>query len=423
MRRQGVQAADCSARDHTGLKPATVDCEADIVHSSDLTTEALAALSRPRAYPAITLVMPTDPDFRFNDKDRILLRDLVTEAKRRLDEDPDVDRGTRLELRNRMLDPSAIEGAADGSHAEDAMVVYVAANEPIQVWRMTSLVAVEPRVEFATSFLTRYLVAAEQRSQPYLVLVLDQEMCRLYRGSARRLDEVKGNGWPEAPQIPSPEDAVPGPIPHSAPYEGHEERVEQYLRRVDKRLAEARKEHEGLPLFVIGGGKILSMFKGLNGHKNHIAGTLPLTGMDKDSPRDLEKRLQPVLADFRAEQVAEAVAELDEAQGHGKYVGGAPEVWTAVADRRVQRLVVEEKLVLAGRITGDGRVLEVVEVPKPVTLPNPKPDMEPPAHSFGVATDVVERLVDRAIEADSRVLFVPDGTLQAAGGVAAVLRY
>ena len=40
----------------------------------------------------------------------------------------------------------------------------------------------------------------------------------------------------------------------------------------------------------------------------------------------------------------------------------------------------------------------------------------------GVATDIVERLVEDTIQADARVLFVPDGTLPAGGGVA-VLRY
>ncbi|MEU6578574.1 hypothetical protein [Streptomyces sp. NPDC046805] len=393
------------------------------MHTSDLTPEIRAALSKPRPYPAITLVLPTDPDFPFSEKDRILLRDLVTEAKRRLADDPDVERDARLELRDHRLDPSAIEEEGDPFHPDDAMVVYVAANEPVQVWRMTSLAPVEPRVEFATKFLTRYLVAAEQRSRPYLVLVLDQDMCRLFHGSVRRLAQVEHDGWPDAPKIPSPEDAMPGLIPHSAPYEGHEERVEQYLRTVDKRLGETLREHNGVPLFVIGGDKILSLFKGLTGHGKRITGTLPLTGMDNWPVPELAKRLQPMVADFHAKQVAEAVAELDEARGQGKYVGGPPEVWTAVADKRVHRLLVEEGLVLAGRITRDDRELELVEVEKPVTLPEPKPDVEPPAHTFGVATDIVEQLVDNAIAGDARVLFVPDGTLPAAGGVAALLRY
>ncbi|MFH8734191.1 MULTISPECIES: baeRF3 domain-containing protein [unclassified Streptomyces] len=393
------------------------------MHTSDLTPEIRAALSKKRPYPAITLVTPTDPDFPFSDKDRILIRDLVTEAKRRLVDDPDVERETRLELRDQLLDPAEIERATDPFHPDDAMVVYVAVNEPVQVWRMTSLAPVEPRVEFGTAFLTRYLVAAEQRSRPYLVLVLDQEMCRLYHGSVRRLQEVEKNGWPDKPQIPSPEDAIPGSIPHSTPYEGHEERVEQYLRTVDKRLGQSFEEHDGLPLFVIGGDKILSTFRSVTRYGNLIAGTLPLTGMDKESAQDLEKRLQPALADFYAKQVAEAVSELSEARGQGKYVGGAPEVWTSVADKRVHRLVVEEGLMLAGRITEDDRVLELVDVPKPVTLPDPKKDMEPSAHALGVATDIVERLVDNAIAADARVLFVPDGTLTEAGGVAALLRY
>lgn len=393
------------------------------MHTYDLTPEIRAALSKPQPYPAITMVMPTDPDFPFSDKDRIILRDLITEALRRLEDDPGVERSTRLRLRDLLQDPALIEHAADPFKPDDAMVVYVAANEPAQVWRVTSPARVEPRVEFATTFLTRYLVAAQQRSRPYLVLVLDQEVCRLFHGSVKRLVEVEEGGWPDKPQIPSPEDAIPGAIPSAAPYRGHEERVEQYLRTVDKRLGQALKGHRDEPLFVVGGDKILATFKGLTSYGNSIAGTLPLTGMDKDRAQDLAKRLQPVLNDYFARQVAEAVVELDEARGQNKYVGGASEVWTAVADKRVRRLLVEEGLRVSGRVSEDGRTLELVDVPEPVTLPDPKRDIGPSAHSMGVATDIVEQLVDQAIDADSRVLFVPDGSLMAADGVAALLRF
>lgn len=388
----------------------------------DLTPEVLADLRAPRPYPAITLAMPTDPDLPFGEKDRILLRDLVTQAKRQLADDADVPRDARLELRDRLLDPELIENAGSPFHPAGAMVVHVAAGEPVQVWQLTSP-AVEPRVEFATAFLTRYAVAAEQRSQPYLVLVLDQEMCRLFHGSVRELSEVRRYGFPDAPRIPSPEDSIPGPIPHSAPYEGHDERVRQYLRTVETRLGRALKEHNGVPLFVVGSEKTLSLFKGLTAHLNRIAGTLPLTGMDKDPKPDLARRLEPALADFRARQVAEAVAELDAARPQQKYAGGPAQVWTAARDKRVHRLLLEESLVVAGRITGDGRTLDVVPFPERVTLPEPVPDAEAPAHDTGVATDIVEQLVEHAVDADAQVLFVPDGTLTAAGGVAAVLRY
>ncbi|WP_415954447.1 hypothetical protein [Streptomyces sp. KLOTTS4A1] len=365
--------------------------------------------------------MPTDPDFRFNDKDRILLRDLVTEAKRRLADDPGVERVAHLQLRDHLLDTAVIEQAADSLPADDAMVVYVAAEEPVRVWRVTSPHDVRPRVEFAGEFLTRYLVDAEQRSRPYLVLVLDQEMSRLYRGSVRRLVEVRTHGFPDAPQIPSPEDADPGPIPHTEPYRGHGERVQQYLKSVDKHLGDYLDEHGPLPLFVIGGAKILSAFERGTAYGRLVAGTLPLTGMDKASAKDLAGRLEPVLEEFHARQTTDAMNELQEARGRDRAADGPEQVWTAVADRRVRRLLLEQSLVLAGRINGDGRELEVVEVPGPVTLPNPVPDVQPPPD--GVATDIVEQLVDGAVAAETDVLFVPDGTLADSGGVAALLRY
>lgn len=96
-----------------------------MAHISDLTPEILAALRTPRPYPAITLAMPTERDFPFGEKDRIMLRDLTIEAKRQLAEDPDVERGAALELRDRMLVPDVIEDATDPVRAHDALVIYV----------------------------------------------------------------------------------------------------------------------------------------------------------------------------------------------------------------------------------------------------------------------------------------------------------
>jgi hypothetical protein len=391
------------------------------VDISELTPDLLAALRAPRPYPAVTLVMPADAKAPFSEKDRILLRGLCTEALRQLAEDQDVEREVRLTLRDHKLSPEAIAELVDPDVPAGELVVYLSAAEPTQVWQVPGEAEVPARVEFADRYLTRYLAAAEQRSWPYLVLVLDQEMCRLFRGAASRLREVREHGFPDAPAIPSPEDAVPGPIPRAQPYESHEEYVKQYLRTVDKDLGRALKAQNGLPLFVIGGDKILAAFLDLTAYRDLVCGTLQLTGMDKDSPAELSRRVAPTVEAYRAEQVAEAVTELADARSQNKYVGGPAEVWTAVADKRVHRLLVEEGLLIAGRAGGDGRELTTVPYPEPVTLPQPKEDFEPPAR--GVATDIVEQLVENAVESGALVLFVPDGTLVDAAGVAAVLRY
>ncbi|MEY9931643.1 hypothetical protein ABH926_006292 [Catenulispora sp. GP43] len=388
---------------------------------SELTPETLATLRTPRPYPAVTMVMPVDPKAPFSEKDRILLRGLCTEAQRQLAEDQDVERDVRLALRDGKLSPDTVAELVDPGVPAGELVVYLSATEPAQVWQVPTDAEVQPRVEFADRYLTRYLAAAEQRSWPYLVLVLDQEMCRLYRGSASRLREVKEHGFPEPPAIPSPEDAVPGPIPRAQPYEAHEEYVKQYLRTVDKNLGRALKAHNGLPLFVIGGDKILAAYLDLTNYRDLVADTLPLTGMDKDSPTDLAKRVAPAVEAYRAEQVAEAVRELEDSRSQNRYAGGPAEVWTAIADKRVQRLIVEEGLLIAGTTDADGRQLTTVPYPEPVTLPQPKEDLERPEP--GLVTDIVEQLVENAVESGALVLFVPDGTLADSAGVAAVLRY
>ncbi|MFD0634380.1 hypothetical protein ACFQ9X_25345 [Catenulispora yoronensis] len=122
----------------------------------------------------------------------------------------------RLTLRDEKLDPDAILDLVDPSVPAGELVVHVSAADPTRLWQVPTGADATLRAEFSDVFLTRYLVAAEQRSWPYLVLVLDQEVCRPHRGSAEELREVKEHGFPDTPAIPSPEDAVgrfPAPSP------------------------------------------------------------------------------------------------------------------------------------------------------------------------------------------------------------------
>ncbi|MFF4169640.1 hypothetical protein [Streptomyces sp. NPDC001744] len=386
------------------------------MHVSALTPAVLADLRRPRPYPAISLVMRTHPR-RGVDEDRVRLKNLLSEARARLSADPRVGREERLELQARLEETEVLGRDDVFLHAGAGLQILLAPGEETQVWQLDGEEDVPTRVEFAPTFLTRYLVAARERSAPYWVLVLGLDTCRLYQGSAGRLFEVEEHGFPAEPAIPDPEDALPGPVT-DFPSPARDERIQQYMRAVDEKLAAplaARRQ----PLFLVGGTKLLAEFDGVSRHADRVDGRLDLVGLDEVSPAVLAERLEPVLSGFRERQTHRALQDLDDARGRKQYAAGLQDVWVAVADRRVHLLVLEEGLRAAGTVAEDGRGLRLVPLPDGPGLTDGGGEQAPD----GVVTDLVDTLVENALDADASVRFVPDGTLNERGRVVAALRY
>ncbi|MEW1813917.1 baeRF3 domain-containing protein [Streptomyces diastaticus] len=384
------------------------------MHTSELTPAVLKELRRPRPYPAVSLLMPTHRARPERDQDFIRLRNLLSEARKRLREDPQVERDARLELEGK-LSEETFRGFEDIVYAGDGLLLLVSPGEELRTWQLTTPVEVPTRIVFSDTYLTRSLVSARLHARPYYVLVLDQEMCRLWIGEGERLTEVEDHGFPAPPQIPDPEDAVPGPLYGRSPSAIRDERLRQYMSDVDERLSRAL-DAQPLPLFVVGGVEVLSRFDATSRHASRPAGRVELAGQDTDSGPKLSERLVPAREKWAGELVRQDMAALDDARSAKRFAGGLPEVWTMVAERRVSLLLVEENFAAVGHIDEAGG-LHLREVPE---------ETEPPLDvEVGLAaeTDIVDTLIETALDGDAQVRFVPDGTLAEDGGVAAVVRY
>lgn len=378
------------------------------MRTSDLTPAVLKELRRPRPFPAISLLMPTHRARPDNEQDPIRLRNLLSEAARRVKDDPAVDRENWLRL-ERQLDEDAVLRLFDAQRAEDGLLILLAPGEDPQAWQFVSPHDVPERIEVTTTFLTRNLVAAHLYAQPYWVLVLDQEESRLYLAHAGSLTEADGHGFPAEPQVPSREDALPGPA-YGADRTGYRAaRIGQYVSDVEERFARVMTERN-LPVILVGSPELTTVFRKISRHAGAAVGELELTGADKHAVPQLEKRLEPVFRKIREDRAEQARRELDAARGRKAYVAGLAEVWNTVLDHRAALVLVEEGLRAAGR-PGDNHQLQVVDVPEGEPAPE------------GVETDIVDSLVEEALDADTEVRFVPDGTLPDGIGIAGTLRY
>ncbi|MHC8563512.1 hypothetical protein ACW23B_22185 [Streptomyces albidoflavus] len=148
------------------------------MHTSELTPAVLKELRRPRPYPAVSLLMPTHRARPERDQDFIRLRNLLSEARKRLREDPGVERDARLELEE-VLKEETFQEFEDIIYAGDGLLLLVAPGEEPQTWQLTTPVEVPTRIVFSDNYLTRSLVNARLHARPYYVLVLDQEISPL----------------------------------------------------------------------------------------------------------------------------------------------------------------------------------------------------------------------------------------------------
>ncbi|MFI8003227.1 chemotaxis protein [Streptomyces sp. NPDC086010] len=366
-----------------------------------LTPGLLQELRRTRPYPALSLTMPTHRTAPENAQDPVRLRNLVAEAGSRLDADPRVSRETAAAVKAQ-LDRAAEE--VDQRRALDALVIFADADE-YQIWQLPR--TAPERVVLSDTYLTRNLVSAKARSRHFWVLGFSAEHATLFSGTNDGLRAEKRGGFPLT-------------APHEAPNPQREEQIgdtpstytsedaRNFLRTVDEKLRGVLAA-DPRPLFVVGLPPALSLLDEVGESARTAVGRIAKGTTADTSPPELLKELGPALEDWRQQAAAGIRGRLDNAKSRRSFAGGLDEVWTAVQEGRAGLVTAEEHFEQKVRVT-DGHL-------EPVG-----PDVTPGTDGQ-VREDVVDEIVEAALDNGCEVAFVADDSLAGHGRVAAVLRF
>ena len=366
------------------------------MHSAELTPSVLAELRRPRRYPALSVVMPTHRAEPENAQDPVRLRNLVAEAKSRLHADEAVSRADRLDVLEQ-LDRAVTE--VDLVHAEDGLVIFAAPGEH-QVWYIPR--TVPARVVVSETFLTRNLVSIRAAVAPYWVLAVSADRAALFGGSGPRLAESSAGGFPHdyVPDLPDVERKERiGDVPSTF----RDEQTRHFLREVDTALG-AVLEAEPRPLYVLGEAAALAVLDEVGTAVKSAVARVPRGGLARAAAATVAEAVGGAREDQERRAVAQAKERLEQARGAKALAGGIDEVWQKVVAGRAALVVVEEDYWEPVLVTDNHLV---------------------PAAAGGpdVREDMVDEIVERALDTGAQVQFVPTGELAEQGGIAAVLRY
>ncbi|MEV4683169.1 chemotaxis protein [Streptomyces kurssanovii] len=360
-----------------------------------LSPDVLATLRQPRPYPAVSLVMPThrrEPDVS---QDAVRLRNLLARAEKALKEDPDVPRERRVDVLGQ-LERAAEE--VDLAHAEDGLVVYAAPGEH-HVWSVGRTVA--ERVVVADTFLTRNLVAAAAAEQPYWALAVAADRVSLWSGGPERTVEYTADGFPLTRSLEDP-DAERKERIGDLPSTYQDEDTRTFFRQAHQALR-AVLSGTPRPLYVLGDAPALSLLEA-TGPLEDGAVTVQHGGLAQGPANAVHQAVEPARQEREAALTRTVTAELDAAQGRREFASGLDEVWRASKDGRIRLLAVEEHFRAVVRDVGDH--LEPADASGPDSR-----------------DDIVDEVVEQALETGAEVHFVRDDTLEHSGRIAAVLRY
>ncbi|MEU9991108.1 chemotaxis protein [Streptomyces sp. NPDC048045] len=360
-----------------------------------LSPATLAELRRPRPYPAVSVLTPTHRREPENGQDPVRLRNVVAEARKRLESDPSVSRERRTEVVAE-LDRALAE--VDLAHAEDGLVIFAAPGEH-QVWSLAR--TVPERVVLSDTFLTRNLVSAQAAERPFWVLSLSADRITLWSGGPDRVAEDHSGGFPLI-HVRENFDAERRMQIGDDPSTFRDEGTRQYLREADTAMSTVLRD-QPRPLYITGEQAALSLLDEV-GSLAKSAVQIPHGGLAHAGPEAVWQALRPVLETEGRKNTTSVIRELISARGHKAFAAGVDELWQNARDGRVRLLAVEENYRTTVRDDGDHLV------------PADTGDLD-------ARDDIVDEIVEKCLETGADVRFVPDGALGDANGIAGVLRY
>lgn len=317
----------------------------DLPAASDVEA-LLAAVGR----PCVSIYLPTRPDARDTETERIAWKNAVDEARHRLAE-----RGVDKRAVAAMAEVlGEVEGdEAFWHHQANSLAVFVD-EEGLRAFRLPN--RLEATVEVSDRFLVKPLLRALTFPHAFFVLALAE-------GSVRLL-EVGPDFGPyevDVPDLPSDAAAHAGRASLSAgdlkgrdQSSGQKTAQRRYARAVDRAIRPVLRAH-GLPLILAATDPIASIYRGVNTYDGLADEGLDLSP-ERTADGDLVAAARPLLDRIYAAQVAELHERFDERTGQRRTATEPSAVGRAASLGAVATLFVDIDDDLRGFVAIDGRV-------------------------------------------------------------------
>lgn len=314
------------------------------------TVVELQDLVRPREGPCVSIFLPTHRRIDGADEDRIRFKNLVGEARDRLEEVAGKRAATRL-----MKPVVDLEGSTLWRGRLDGLAVFSAA-DGLRWFRVP--MELPERVAVSDTFHVRPLVRYLQTRRRFQVLALARNGCRLFAGTSQDLIQHDLKAMPASVEevAGTPQDRE-GPTMHRAG--GHlrfhgnaaprseREDLARYFRKVDEVVTQALRD-ENAPVVLAGIDRHMAIYRSVSRLRN-LAADGAAGSFDRTPPDKLHARVLPIAESALRRREDDAVGEYRRAERAGLAIEELENIGPAAVQGRLRILFIARGRIADGR--------------------------------------------------------------------------
>lgn len=356
--------------------------------------EILERLSTVRAKVCVTLILNTHKTHPENQKDPILLKNLIVTAGKRLQDEYGNDIAARYVAKLRKL-------AAEIDHNYNDLGLMLFVNDDVAEYLRLPVHPYSDRVILDDTFATRTIVRALKRDTDYYILALSKGRARLIEASRDVLiKEVETGGFPVTDndlQVASRAEGANAPRVANL--------TREFFNRIDKSVNKIRKDNP-LPVVIYSEETNYYLYLKIADYPNTLLGHILLQNFEEKAS-NLVKMVWPDIKDLTITNHKARISELEKSLGSGKFLSDLNDIWRAVQEGRGKTIFVENGYYQP--VKSDNGTITPISAEE-ITG---KTDIN----------DVVDDMIEYNLQFGGDVVFLDPGSLQNFNKIALVTRY
>ncbi len=371
-----------------------------MLHVDIPTQPEIKALAGTRGEICVSLYLPTSPLGQDAERERLTLKNLATEATRRL-EALGTDKRQIWPISEQLED--LLDDEAFWQLQARSLAVFVTP-ETLRTFRLPN--HLEELVQVADRFHLKPLLRSVTFPHEAIVLALSQNNVRVLDVFAELPPrEVKVSGMPEdaASSVGKSTLGDRSPSGRIQGSEGQKVRLRQFARAVDHALRGLLAGRE-TPMILASTGPVDEIFRSVNTYP-HLARPQIETNPDHLSDQELAEAARPLLDQLYAEELQGITDLFETRKGQGRATADLAQAARAATYGAVDKLLIDIDEVIPGWVD---------EADGSIRFADPGE-----ATSYGI----VDEIAARAMAHGARVLGVRKADLPGGAHLAAILRY
>lgn len=355
----------------------------------------LNELKKVNAENCVTLILNTHRTAPDNQKDAIMLKNLIKEAEERLMNS--LDKKTAQTIVESLTN---LEATIDHSHNLESLVLFVNAEKEIAEYLRLPIPVVD-RVIIGDTFATRDLLRAIHLTSSYYVLVLSQQKVRFIQAmNDQVIKEITGPFPIENTDFHTSSSIETSDAGRQTNL------IAEFFNRVDKQVNIIRKENP-LPVLICTEEANFYEYLKIADEKESILETYLNGNRLEEKAGAIVKEAWPIIKEHVEKSNIERKEDLDKAVGTGRFLSDVNEIMSAIKEGKVQTLFVQQGLF------------------QPAVLENGSVDLlsENDEKPKEMIDDIFDEMIEMNMNYGGDAVFLPKGSLDEFNGFGAITRY